>query len=1679
MEAHRVIPGFGSKSVTKLDLSAKDKRYLLNVEKALAMFDSLQEWADYIAFLSRLQKALLLGDDKIEPQSVDWIPLSDQVFRRLALCLSPKLPNGVHQKALSIYESVFTALTKTSFEAHINEWLPGFVPVISYASMQLKPQIIDIYRKHIIQKLNQNTIRAVMKPVMLSLLSVLDDDSSEVYKDAFALMESFKAAMNDNSLFWQTLFLCITSSPERRLGALNWCLNRLPSLKLLKDENGSKLSAEATACLKPEPGLLVRAFAAAIDTKTNLNLANDIVVIRGFFDLLLSHLPLSSDVFQHELTTADKELLIMACSKITLRKDMSLNRRLWSWLVGPDSPDELGGDVHVRYIADNALPILTEGVLKMINSTSSGTKVMGLKIALSFMLDRWEISQLVAPRFFTLILQSCYLSVKQKTEGSEEILSNTKLFFDAVEASFIWEYIICSLILSESATNYDMLCFLLREFDFHDQEIATHIPLAMLCLLLSCEMSKQSVEALDLLLSLAQPRLFAPVKYVEGKDKNSLLKSVEEYYDNVNDDESKSLPIEGAEMSFMLLDKLKDWFVESVSQSDLNDKISSILCNFLFTIPTEESEDFYFSDKVLLETVLKIEPYNFNADEMANQKTLKLVLGAVKFTRYLVKASNTYQRNKILKIIISNLWYALISSYPANNEVEAVKLIYDLELSFDSHEIEAGLIEMLNQTPKETKATAFYKFWIHSADLSTADSLLAGPLHLILDDLLDSDPARVMAAQRLVRNIIRDGSAVRFLKLLTNSLLSFEFISSETHLVKQHDDLKLFTYSVRTIHKVIHSNEKLLKEAFNHEFVVSETTETFSALKANGWNVSNYKSFICAVLHKYLSLKLSPAILRNKSSLEDYALSVSASLELFADLVIGSEADFEVHFLKLVQYCLNYLQEIEKVPFELELVEAEYINVIMHFLDLTKSMNVDLSLLQTADESKDPILVSFIIEGIKKCLSSILLEKWFALLTRALYSFNESVFGVILTLNDGINAKIREYLNYVKAYQKANDFTNLESSFSILLSGLEDMLSISHSYLLTSSLRSKAKTPTSNDESGFLGNMILGVFLIESPNSRTEEQNKIYSMIISIQDSSRLAFEIWDWAERGSQDLTSDFASTKSAVHLSNKLRFRSRKLLEALMDLERQEVIETIIETSSEAQIKIKLLHVLDNGRPKLTLPHIINSIVTRCYPTLLEENKKSSMNSLVTSKQLSAFLVPYLGSVDSDIIEEVGVKLVLFFKDVLAHAYHFKDLLADFLSCLAVLASKTNARKSNERKGYSRELADLFVRMINAACTIGLSNEANTQSTEEDEVLLKTLTKLIESIDEVIQDSDKTTTVVNTIVNVALAPQLRVKLNRTGHALRLMGLIGTVNATKAWRAVVSDIFTDNAFFTDKTYLKEDWKHLLAIWAMNEKDVMPDLVARVSPPTKSTAANIFVWSENSEVADKVFILRRIAYLIMVLPKDRFSNMLEDICIKLFDVVNGSCPPPLNDAAFLLLRAVVLQFDPLHLVSLWEPVTQILVEVFISILSKSQKDLGLMSEDELLLVLNACKLLDQLLLFGFDEFTLKEWLFVETNPAAVTESSKQDSTALIDLLAKSSESIAVQSSPVQITHPKPGSPNRPALYGVQKIESIGSLRRFFDLFSYIHYERTYNLADVDKEATSDDILQDLAPISDT
>lgn len=1646
------------------------------IEKALASFDLLDEWADYIAFLARLQKALLL-DDKA-PHSVSHIPLSRQIATKLSVCLSSKLPNGVHQKALGVYAHIFLVLTKEALNANLQIWLPGLLPVLSYCLVRVKPEAIALFKDRILAVLRPETLKPTTRPLILSLLPGLDDENSETFAEVSALVDAVKAGLHDDNHFWLCMFLCVISSAERRLGALYWCNKRMPIFTGIKGADGSiSYSKEAQACISPEPGLLIRAFATAINTSTSFNPAGDIIVVRGFFDLLLSHLPLHSDVLTSTVGPKDKELLMMACCSVTLKKDMSLNRRLWNWLLGPDSDDSSSRS---DYFATNGLEVLLSGLLKMIHSTLTSVQIDALRISLSLIIDKWELSHLITPRLFAPILRAAF-----QQSQNHELLMAARAFLDGVEASYIWNDATVNLLLSESESQLQLLEFLLKNFDLNEEEMtAVHIPLAILAALASAEVSSLWLDILDLLVSLAPLRSFPqidPGTSASTHTKKLVISSIRTYYQDLLKDESTSSPFSSSETSFLIVSFLRDFFVTNASLP-LAHRLSNLFCSLVDNIPNENSAS-EWSDASLVTTVFE-QLTGEASTENQNQAKLISVFNITKVLKYISNLLSPLEKSRLLKILLSNLWTSLVSSYPANFQVEAVKYIFDLDVTFPYHQIEAGILNLLLQTRPYQRVRAFSLLWTHSLSFSDADKILVRPLQLILDDLYEGEGHNTLGVIEFIKNIPKSGSSNRLLKLITNPLLNYEFMQNTKKVIDIHDDLNQFSYYLKTIANVIKSNERAMREAFNSELAVMDSEEKLNLIKSNDWNIATYKSLVFHMIEKFFKLKLTKAVVEDESSLDYLFNIISTSLDLLSILITGNESDFADKFHLLIETCSHYTTLAQDTAYEIELIEAKFLKCIFHFLKVSEDLKVNLNLLHVEGEDKDPLLVLFIIDGIDKAQSSILLESWFLLLTRSLYLFNESIFSVLLTLNDAIVKKIDTYFKKVTKFDKFEDLVDVDSSMNIIFAGLEDLLSISHSYLLTSNLRAdREKAAKQTGENGFFGNVIQGVFQIESPAIRTSEQNKLYSILISFQDAANRCFLIWKWADAKPQaPKDSTIASERSLTYLSHKLKFRARKLLETLMELERQEVIETLVDVDRGLHSSIKLLHVLDGGRSQVTLPHLLNSITSRCHPQSLGEKNKSSLNVQISAREISHFLLIYVETIDNDTISDVWEQLLLFFKDVLAYPSTYRSLLPEYLIVVKVLSAKLGISKFGDQKRYKKELADIFTKLLGCALAtkggVSESESSNTvndiSSTLEKDDLIDTVTFIVEHLDNIVEDSDKLLAAINLIISTFISPLFKGKGEKDApeKVLKLLDLIGKTNPTKTWKSVVSEVFNDSSFFAFGMDL-DIWKSIISTWISDDKEKISELIGRVTPTVLSTATNIFIWSEGSEVEGKVYTLRRISYLLMIQPENYFLSNLEDLISRLDYSLDISSPSTYRSEICTLLRAVTLKFSELHLLPNWVTITHQLGNVFDILRGKNSHELGGLLAEDLALVLKGCKLLDQLLLLKYDEFNLAEWLFVTSQPDVVNASaSKESLVSIIDGISTETDLLVAKDAAVKVKHPD--GPLQPLLYGVVSIPNIASLRTFFSSLSFINYERNYGLFELDAKSLEKDVFGDLA-----
>ncbi|GAB1300448.1 Protein dopey-2 [Apodemus speciosus] len=259
------------------------RSYSSVIEKALRNFESSSEWADLISSLGKLNKALQSN------LKYSLLPRRLIISKRLAQCLHPALPSGVHLKALETYEIIFKIVGTKWLAKDLFLYSCGLFPLLAYAAMSVRPVLLGLYEKYFLplQKLLLPSLQAFLVGLLPGL-----EEGSEIYErertDALLLRLSVVVG---REVFYAALWGSVLTSPSIRLPASLFVVNHIS-----RDSPGKEQKYMlGTDYQLTDPG--ERAIPL---------LRRDIV---------------------HILSAATQTLL---------RRDMSLNRRLYAWLLGSD-----------------------------------------------------------------------------------------------------------------------------------------------------------------------------------------------------------------------------------------------------------------------------------------------------------------------------------------------------------------------------------------------------------------------------------------------------------------------------------------------------------------------------------------------------------------------------------------------------------------------------------------------------------------------------------------------------------------------------------------------------------------------------------------------------------------------------------------------------------------------------------------------------------------------------------------------------------------------------------------------------------------------------------------------------------------------------------------------------------------------------------------------------------------------------------------------------------------------------------------------------------------------------------------------------------------------------------------------------------------------------------------------
>lgn len=103
------------------------------------------------------------------------IPKRVTIGKRLAQCLHPNLPSGVHLKALETYDIIFKSIGPCRLSQDLFIYTAGLFPLMGHAAMNVKPVLLDLYERHFV--LLGKHIKPGLNGLLLGLLPGLEEGS--------------------------------------------------------------------------------------------------------------------------------------------------------------------------------------------------------------------------------------------------------------------------------------------------------------------------------------------------------------------------------------------------------------------------------------------------------------------------------------------------------------------------------------------------------------------------------------------------------------------------------------------------------------------------------------------------------------------------------------------------------------------------------------------------------------------------------------------------------------------------------------------------------------------------------------------------------------------------------------------------------------------------------------------------------------------------------------------------------------------------------------------------------------------------------------------------------------------------------------------------------------------------------------------------------------------------------------------------------------------------------------------------------------------------------------------------------------------------------------------------------------------------------------------------------------
>lgn len=428
----------------------KYRAYVTAIDKALKSFDNTSEWADLISALGKLNKVI---SSHLKYQVV---PRRLTISKRLAQCMHPALPSGVHLKALESYDLILRAVGPQRLGQELFLYGAGLFPLLAHAAMNVRPALLSLYETHFLPL--GERLRPGLNGFLIGVLPGLEE-GSDYYERTDKLLLDVCVAV-EKSYFYGSLWKCVLCNPGIRQAAINFIVSHYNRRLSMEDQ---------LYVIGTDIDCMVQALCASLQDSS-------ILVQRSTLELLLLGFPLHNCT----LVYADRVRVCTAALGVLLRRDMSLNRRLFAWLFGSDGsstvsvvpPPESAGSsepssspvpdspepTHATYFHLHSSTLLLDAIKCLFSPSTSRSPVLSSNFSVFWpyrilvsLMDKPEtnfiLDDILIDVFRSLYIE-CNLGTvtkshqeKQANRSNFELIKTANLLFSSLEPNYLWEYV--------------------------------------------------------------------------------------------------------------------------------------------------------------------------------------------------------------------------------------------------------------------------------------------------------------------------------------------------------------------------------------------------------------------------------------------------------------------------------------------------------------------------------------------------------------------------------------------------------------------------------------------------------------------------------------------------------------------------------------------------------------------------------------------------------------------------------------------------------------------------------------------------------------------------------------------------------------------------------------------------------------------------------------------------------------------------------------------------------------------------------------------------------------------------------------------------------------------------------------------------------------------------------------